>query len=148
MDKIWAKFNFWPWPPVARYLQTLSIFVCLTRPPDHMLTRARPNLRHPCFTLFERIKITCRTNLFQLFYKSCSRIEIWNWLRNGEQLSILGIEHVSRSYPHHTVQNSYQVKLINWCLLIDSISSLFLLKKDSRLRWISNSFGLFHCSHC
>ena len=25
MDKIWAKFNFWPWPPVARYLQTFAI---------------------------------------------------------------------------------------------------------------------------
>ena len=25
MDKIWAKFNFWPWPPVARYLQTFAL---------------------------------------------------------------------------------------------------------------------------
>ena len=25
MDKIWAKFNFWPWPPVARFLQTFAL---------------------------------------------------------------------------------------------------------------------------
>ena len=49
-------------------------YLCL--PPDHMLTRARPNLRRPWFALFERIKITCRTNLLQLFYKSCSRIAL------------------------------------------------------------------------
>ena len=24
MDKIWAKFNFWPWPPVARFLLTFA----------------------------------------------------------------------------------------------------------------------------
>ena len=25
MDKRWAKFKFWVWPPVARYLQTLTL---------------------------------------------------------------------------------------------------------------------------
>ena len=25
MDKIWGKFNFWPWPPVARFLQTFAL---------------------------------------------------------------------------------------------------------------------------
>ena len=25
MDKIWAKLNFWPWPPVARCLQTFAL---------------------------------------------------------------------------------------------------------------------------
>ena len=25
MDKIWAKLNFWPWPPVARFLQTFAL---------------------------------------------------------------------------------------------------------------------------
>ena len=25
MDKIWTKFNFWPWPPIALYLQTFVL---------------------------------------------------------------------------------------------------------------------------
>ena len=25
MDKIWAKFNFWPWPPIARYIYRQSL---------------------------------------------------------------------------------------------------------------------------